>query len=98
MHQRSKHGVKSSADQVWRSPSLKSAARDLKPDTHDDVGRQLDVLYGQAPLSPRLAEVRLEMGANAPGILGRSLRTLDHEPRPDGVRDRLLQELGEGEG
>ena len=47
------HGIKPSGH-APRLPRLKNTAHDLKPDAHDDVGRQLHVLYGQAPLSPRL--------------------------------------------
>ena len=84
--------------QVGGDRPLKRAAHDLKPDAHDNVGRQLDVLHDQAPLSLRLGQIRLEIGANASGKLSRSLSALDHEPRPVGLRDRLLEELAEGEG
>jgi hypothetical protein len=80
--------------QVWGDWPLERAAHDLKPDAHDDVGGQLDVLHGQAPLANRVGQVHLEIGANAPAKFSRSLSALDHEPRPDGLRDRLLQELG----
>ena len=84
--------------QIGRGSSLKSAAHDPKQDAQADVGRQLNVLHGQAPLSLRLGEIRLEIGANAPGKLGRSLRAPDDEPRPKGVGDRLFHELGKGKG
>jgi hypothetical protein len=60
---------------------LKSAAGDLKPDTHDDVGGQLYVLHGQALLSLRLAQIRLEILPNTTGKVGRSLRAPEDETR-----------------
>ena len=70
----SKHGGESLAGEVRGGAPLKTAARDLKPNTDDDIGRQLHVLYGQSSLGNRLGKVRLEMFANAgrsPPGLGR---------------------------
>ena len=61
----SQHGVESLAGEVRGGAPLKTAARDLKPDADDDIGRQLHVLYGQSSLGDRLGKVRLEIFANA---------------------------------
>ena len=79
----SKHGGESLAGEVRGGAPLKTAARDLKPNTDDDIGRQLHVLYGQSSLGNRLGKVRLEMFANAwPSAAGTwALRTTSRPQR-----------------
>src|SRR5687767_285781 len=48
-----KHGVESLVRQIGGDRPLERAAHDLKPDAHDNVGRKLDILQDQAPLSLR---------------------------------------------
>jgi hypothetical protein len=55
----SQYGIESLVGELRRGTSVKTAARDLKPDTDDDIGRQLRVLYGQSSLSNRLGKVSL---------------------------------------
>jgi len=94
----SQRGVESLAGEVRRGAALKSAARDLKPNADDDIGRQLHVFYGQSSLGNRLGKVRLEILADALAELRRGLGASDHKPRPDGIADGFVQELREGEG
>ena len=77
----SKHGVESLAGELRGGTPLKTAARDLKPNTDDDIGRQLHVLYGQSSLGDRLSKVRLEMFAD-PVEPSRNLGAPDHKPAP----------------
>ena len=93
----SKHGVESVAGQVRRGAPLKTAARNLKPNADDNIGRELYVLYGQSSLVDRLGKVCLEMFAN-PAERSRGFGASDHKPRPDGVIEGFLQELRESEG
>jgi hypothetical protein len=92
----SKHGVESLAGELRRGAPLKTAARNLKPNTDDDICRQLHVLYAQSSLGERLGKIRLEIFTNAQDEPSWSLRASDHKPRPEGVIEGLLQKLREG--
>jgi hypothetical protein len=46
----SKNGIDNLAGKAWCGPSLKSSARDLEPDTDDDISAQFYILHVQAPL------------------------------------------------
>ena len=61
----SKDGVEGVARQVRSWPPLKSTARDLKPDTHDDVGSEFHILHAETSPGYRFSEIRFEIGANA---------------------------------
>ena len=62
----SKHGGESLAGDVRGGAPLNSAARNLKPNTDDDIGRQLRLVYGQSSLGNRLGEVRLLTAYGSP--------------------------------
>jgi hypothetical protein len=77
----SQHGIASLAEKLRRGAPLKTAARDLKPNADDDIGRQLHVLYGQSSLGDRLGKVCLEIFAN-PADCSRSFDASDCKPTP----------------
>jgi hypothetical protein len=94
----SKHSVDNLAGKVWCGPALESPARDLEPDTDDDISSQFYILNGQALLGLSLGKIGLEVGANAISDAGGGLRALNDEPRPERLRDRLFQKFRQAKG